>query len=383
MGQLSAVNRIAELLRDRRLWIVRAGIGVIGLVAIGPPVTLVLAGFGVEDDDAVIAISIGDIEFIRFRIDEGFGREPEIGGVVAPTARMRFTDLQQELPLLGELENHVVFEALEAGRKAAATRGLIAACDGAPAALRFASIAADPDIALVIDGDAMVRDGPVIAFTRTAPVTDQFARLIEFEHWRSGDTALRDGWIAGSVMFPCLQRPGTVNDPDMILGIDGDADGLPENPVIRKRFGPQRIDFEPRRLRRRRTSATQKNEGESQDDSSEAENTLHVETLYRLSEGSATGQAIGLRHRDSPQIGEHRFAEVGQKLNGLKGLGDRHADSLCDQIYSRKPVEIPPNPTATQSREPAQRSRQIRGECLSVSRESPVNHGTHPRRRIV
>src|SRR4051794_31287053 len=102
MGQLSAVDRIAELLRDRRLWIVRTGVGIVGLVSIGPPVTLVLAGFGIEDDNAVIAITIGDIEFVRFGIDEGLGRKPEIGRVVAPTARMRFADLQQELPLLGE-----------------------------------------------------------------------------------------------------------------------------------------------------------------------------------------------------------------------------------------------------------------------------------------
>jgi hypothetical protein len=38
-----------------------------------------------------------------------------------------------------------------------------------------------------------------------------------------------------------------MDDPDVIVCVDGDADGLPENPVIGKRLGPSEIDFEARR----------------------------------------------------------------------------------------------------------------------------------------
>ena len=39
-----------------------------------------------------------------------------------------------------------------------------------------------------------------------------------------------------------------MDDPDVIVGVDPDADGLAEHPVIRQRLGPQRIHFEARRL---------------------------------------------------------------------------------------------------------------------------------------
>ena len=38
-----------------------------------------------------------------------------------------------------------------------------------------------------------------------------------------------------------------MDDPDVILRVDGDADRLPENPVIRQRLRPEGIDFEARR----------------------------------------------------------------------------------------------------------------------------------------
>ena len=41
-----------------------------------------------------------------------------------------------------------------------------------------------------------------------------------------------------------------MDDPDVILGVDPEADDLAEHPVVRQRLGPQRIDLEPRRLER-------------------------------------------------------------------------------------------------------------------------------------
>jgi hypothetical protein len=39
-----------------------------------------------------------------------------------------------------------------------------------------------------------------------------------------------------------------MDDPDMVLGIDGYADGLTLEPMVRQRLGPQRIHLEHGRL---------------------------------------------------------------------------------------------------------------------------------------
>ena len=59
-----AMHRIAKLLRGRAIRIVRARVGVVGLVAVSAPMPLVLAGVGIEHDHAVIAVTIGDIQLI-------------------------------------------------------------------------------------------------------------------------------------------------------------------------------------------------------------------------------------------------------------------------------------------------------------------------------
>ena len=68
------MHRVAELLRGRRIGIVRAEIGIVGLVAVSAPMALVLSGLSVIDDHAVVAVTVGDIEFIRRFIDEHFCR---------------------------------------------------------------------------------------------------------------------------------------------------------------------------------------------------------------------------------------------------------------------------------------------------------------------
>jgi len=63
----------------------------------------------------------------------------------------------------------------------------------------------------------------------------------------------RTGAAFGGLQFRALlligeRRGAAVNDPDMIVGIDKDADGLSEHPMIGHRLRPHRIDFEARRL---------------------------------------------------------------------------------------------------------------------------------------
>src|SRR5882762_6667249 len=59
--KLGAVHWITKLLRRRPIGIVGAEVGVIGLLTIGAPVALVLSGFRVIDDHAVIPVTIGYI----------------------------------------------------------------------------------------------------------------------------------------------------------------------------------------------------------------------------------------------------------------------------------------------------------------------------------
>ena len=77
---------VAELLGRRIVRIVGRQLRVVRLVAVGAPVPLVLAGIGVEHDHAVVAVAIGDVQFVGLRIDERLGRQPQILDVVAALA---------------------------------------------------------------------------------------------------------------------------------------------------------------------------------------------------------------------------------------------------------------------------------------------------------
>ena len=129
--------------------------------------------------------------------------------------------LHQELAVLGELQDLGVFLA----------------------------VAADPHVAFVVDVDAVIRFRPLVALPRSAPVPDQVARLIELKDRRGRTAALGDGRLEFEPSFVVVQPArAAMNDPDVVLLIDPHADGPAEQPVIRQRLRPQRIDFEHRRL---------------------------------------------------------------------------------------------------------------------------------------
>src|SRR5262249_4478771 len=109
------------------------------------------------------------------------------------------------------------------------------------------AVAPNPNIAFVIDRDSVVRLGPIEALTRTAPMADQVAFKIELEDRVRGRATLGGRRFRSRVQLAGFERAGAVNDPDVILGVDRYADSLSENPMVRQRLRPQRIDFEPRR----------------------------------------------------------------------------------------------------------------------------------------
>src|SRR5205814_6839185 len=123
--------------------------------------------------------------------DERLRRQAQVRDVVAPLARSRFADLQEELAVLGELQDHVVAERLRAAGLpflllAVLSRGGLPA----PGRRRAAAVAADPHVAAVVDRDAVVRVGPVVALSRPAPVADEIAGGVELENRRRRRAAL-------------------------------------------------------------------------------------------------------------------------------------------------------------------------------------------------
>jgi len=78
-------------------------------------------------------------------------------------------------------------------------------------------------------------------------MTDEIAGLVKLKHGRGGGTALRDAGRGGGMQFTDFERAPAMNDPDVILRVDRDANGLAHDPVIGQRLGPQGIDLKARR----------------------------------------------------------------------------------------------------------------------------------------
>src|SRR5438093_4242770 len=178
---------ITELLSRRRIGVVRPEVRIFRFVSVSAPVTFVFAGFGIIDDHAMVAIAIGDVHFVGLLVDERFRRPPEVFGVVTAFALAGLADLHQELSGLRELQNHGVVEVTLNAARLIFIQHLLAAwrTSCASSARRLASaVSADPDIAFVIDRDSVIGFGPIVAFSLSAPMSDQVSCLIELEDRR-------------------------------------------------------------------------------------------------------------------------------------------------------------------------------------------------------
>jgi len=67
-------------------------------------VPFVGAAVGVEDDDAVIEISVGYVDFVRLRIDFRIGWTAKTRHVIAVGLLPRFADLQHKFAIARELQ---------------------------------------------------------------------------------------------------------------------------------------------------------------------------------------------------------------------------------------------------------------------------------------
>src|SRR4051794_12295706 len=142
----------------------------------------------------MIAVTVGDVQLVGLFVDERFRRQPEVRDVVAALAGARLADLHQELAVLRELQHHVVVEGLRAAGLAFVLLPVLPCGRRAAAAPRrrrsAAAVAADPYIAAIVDGDAVIGIGPVVALPRSAPMADQVPGGVKLENRRRRRAAL-------------------------------------------------------------------------------------------------------------------------------------------------------------------------------------------------
>src|SRR5262249_57587365 len=86
--------------------------------------------------------------------------------------------------------------------------------------------AAEPHPIVFVDEDAVLELGPLVAGPRPAPRREQIAVLIELEDRRCGAPE-RSRLVR-------LQRRRSMDDPDVIPSVDGDADDCADPPRLRK-----------------------------------------------------------------------------------------------------------------------------------------------------
>ena len=176
----------------------------------------------------MVAVAVGDVRLVGGLVDEDLRGLGEVLGAAAVDRHAALADLQQELAVARELRDQAVHHRLSA-----------------------AAVAAEPDIAFVVDVYAVVRAGPLIVVAvLAAPVAEDIARLVEFEHVRSGPAAFPGRRIHFGGPLVRVERLGAMDDPHVILGIDRHADHRADHPMIRQRLGPERVDLESRRLSR-------------------------------------------------------------------------------------------------------------------------------------
>ncbi len=131
-------------------------------------------------------------------------------GCRGPAAtRALLADLQQELAVFGEFQDLRVRTA----------------------------IAADPNIALIVDENPVVGVRPLETFARSAPVVQEIALRIEFEdRWSAG--AAFAGLQLERLFIVGKRRGAAMDDPDVVVWFDENANRHSQNPVVRHRFGP-------------------------------------------------------------------------------------------------------------------------------------------------
>jgi hypothetical protein len=217
-------------------------------------VSLVFAGIRVKHNHTMVAVPVGDVDFICFFIDENLRGQPKVLDIVTSFACAGLPDLHQEFSVLGKFHDHAVMEISLNARhgRLVGSRALgrlptrcgccsssRASCAGRRSTRRRPpAVATNPDVTFVVDGDAVIGIRPLITFTTAAPMMKEISGLIEFENGRRRNTAFCSGRICRRIHFLFFERSATMNDPHMILRVNGYTYRVTQEPVVRQRLGP-------------------------------------------------------------------------------------------------------------------------------------------------
>jgi len=154
--------RVLAFNRKQEDFFAHRGEGIIGGdAAERTPHAFKRAGVGVEDNHALIPVSVGHEQFVRTRVHEHVCWPPEIRGVGIGLWGTPLADLHDELTSSGELQD-----------------------------LIFGAIAPNPDKTLRVDIDAVLGLRPLITDPRPAPTLHEVTVRIELKHRRRGPRLL-------------------------------------------------------------------------------------------------------------------------------------------------------------------------------------------------
>src|SRR5262249_24065953 len=114
-------------------------------------------------------------------------------------------DLQDELSLVRKLQNLVV----------------------------LVRISTQPDVVLIVDEDAMFRGEPFVSLSCATPRLEELSVRVEFQHGWRGNAALRLWRFESGGLLAIRNCCGAMKDPNVVVGIDGDAAHLSCHPFVR------------------------------------------------------------------------------------------------------------------------------------------------------
>src|SRR5690606_31722427 len=206
--------------------------------AVRTPVPLVLAAVTVEDDDAAVAVTIPHEHLARLHIHVDVRRPSQASRVIAAALTLPATDNQQQLPFRAVLGDEIVLRP----------------------------VAGQPDEAFAVDEDAMLVAGPLLRYVPAltlnvphgaTPGAQQCALTVELQHGRCRHAALGERRRLYGAGLRGTDRARPLYDPHRVVGADGKARNLADDPVIRQVAGPGGIDLVNGGLRQRGRGAKQ------------------------------------------------------------------------------------------------------------------------------
>src|ERR1700739_4448428 len=103
-------------------------------------------------------------------------------------------------------------------------------------------VSADPNVSILVDIDSVLRLGPIKSFARPAPRVQQVSLLVKLENRRSSEGALRTGRSKRGANFIEGVGRGPLQNPDVVVAINGQAADLPDDPVVWQFLRPEWID---------------------------------------------------------------------------------------------------------------------------------------------